>query len=122
MALIARAKTLHQSLTAALADNATGLAEHGLTPADATLLAKETTDFETIVANPAAAISGRKALTTALRPKFREVGNLLAKMDRLVLRFRKTEPGARFAATWQATRIIRNLGEAAPAVPAPPTA
>lgn len=122
VALIARAKTLHQSLTAALAENATALAEHGLTPADATLLAKETTDFETIVADPAAAISSRKALTAALRPKFREVGNLLAKMDRLILRFRKTEPGARFAATWQATRIIRNLGEAAPTAPAPPTA
>jgi hypothetical protein len=120
VALIARAKLLHQSLTAALAEDATALAEYGLTAEDATLLAKETTDFETIVANPAAAISGRKALTTALRPKFREVGNLLGKMDRLVLRFRKSESGARFAAAWQATRIIRNLGEAEPESPVAP--
>jgi hypothetical protein len=120
VALIARAKLLHQSLTAALAEDAITLAEYGLTPEDATLLAKETADFETIVANPAAAISGRKALTTALRPKFREVGSLMAKMDRLVLRFRKSEAGARFASTWQATRIIRNLGEAAPESPAAP--
>ena len=46
--------------------------------------------------------------------------DLLAKMDRLVLRFRKTDAGTRFADTWQATRIIRDLGEAAP--PAPPAA
>ncbi len=118
--LIGRAKLLHQSLTAALAEDAASLAAHGLTPADATLLAKETADFETIVANPAAAIAGRKALTTALRPKFREVGELLRKMDRNVLRFRKDEPGNRFAATWQATRIIRDLGESAPAQSTPP--
>jgi len=120
--LIARAKLLHQSLTNALAGNATSLAEHGLTAADATLLAKETADFETLVANPAAAISGRKALTAALRPKFRQVGDLLAKMDRLVLRFRKTDVGIRFADTWKAARIIRDLGEAAPQPPAPPAA
>jgi len=120
VALIARAQLLHQSLTAALAEDAAGLADYGLTPADAALLAKETADFGAIVANPAAAISGRRALTTALRPKFREVADLLAKMDRLVLRFRKTDAGTRFADTWQATRIIRDLGEAAP--PAPPAA
>lgn len=44
------------------------------------------------------------------------------KMDCLVLCFRKTEPGTRFAAAWKAARIIRDLGEAAPAAPAPPTA
>jgi len=123
VALIARAKLLQSTLTAALAENPSSLAEYGLTPADATLLAKETADFEAIVADPAAAISSRKALTAALRPKFREVGELLAKMDRLVLRFRKTAPGTRFVETWQATRIIRDLGEAAaPATPAPPAA
>lgn len=122
VALIARAKLLHTSLTAALAENAAALADYGLTAADATLLAKETADYEAIVANPAAAISARKALTAALRPRFREVGELLAKMDRLVLRFRNNEPGKAFADTWQATRIIRDLGEAAPPAPAPPVA
>ncbi len=76
--------------------------------------------METIIASPAAAISGRKALTNTLRPKFREVGELLGRMDRLVLRFRKTADGKRFADTWQATRIIRDLGQAAPPQPAPP--
>jgi hypothetical protein len=55
-----------------------------------------------------------------LRPKFREVAELLAKMDRLVLRFRRDEPGTRFAAAWQATRTIRDLGSTAPAAPEAP--
>lgn len=118
--LIAKAKLLYQKLSAALATDAAALADYGLEPADATLLAKELADFETIVANPAAAISGRKALTAALRPKFREVSEHLAKMDRLVLRFRKSETGTHFAAAWQAARIVRDLGQAAPAEPAAP--
>ena len=122
MELIAKAKLLHGKLTAALASSSSSLADYGLDATDATLLAKETEDYEKLVATPAAAISGRKALTQALRPAFREVSELLTKMDRLVLRFRKTEPGARFVAAWKAARIIRDLGEAAPAAPAPPTA
>lgn len=118
--LIAKAKLLHGKLTAALATDATALADYGLEPADATLLAKETSDFEEIVADPAAAISGRKALTQALRPKFREVSELLAKMDRLVLRFRKTEAGRHFAAAWKNARIVRDLGISKPAEPTPP--
>jgi len=55
--------------------------------------------------HPPAAISGREALTKILRPKFREVSALLAKMDRLVLHFRSDESGTRFADTWQATRM-----------------
>lgn len=117
--LIAKAKLLHGKLTAALSTHAAALADYGLDATDATLLAKETADFETLVANPAAAISGRKALTQALRPQFREVSELLAKMDRLVLRFRKTETGARFAAAWKNARIVRDLGISAPAQPEP---
>lgn len=120
--LLAKAKLLHKKLTAALAADTTGLAGYGLEPADAAILAKETADYETHVATPAAAISGRKALTQSLRPSFREVGELLAKMDRLVLRFRKTEAGNRFADAWQAARLIRDLGQAAPAEPVPATA
>ena len=51
----------------------------------------------------------------------------LSRMDSLVLRFRRDEPGTRFAAAWQAARIIRDLGGsasgtlAAPATPTPPT-
>lgn len=119
--LLAKARLLHGKLTAALATDAAALVEYGLDAADATLLAKETADYEKLVATPAAAISGRKALTIALRPAFREVTALLGKMDRLVLRFRKTEPGARFAEAWKAARLIRDLGEAAPTEPAPPT-
>ena len=118
--LIAKARLLHQDLNSALATNAAELADYGLELNDAIALAKETADLETIIASPAAAISGRKALTSTLRPKFREVGELLGRMDRLVLRFRKTADGKRFADTWQATRIIRDLGQAAPAQQTPP--
>ena len=113
--LIAKARLLHQDLTAALATDAAALATYGLDATDATTLAKETEDFVKITANPAAAISRRKALTAALRPKFREVSELLARMDRLVLRFRKSEAGRRFADTWAASRIVRDLGGSAPA-------
>ena len=117
--LIAKARLLHRKLTEALADNAAALADYDLTPADATLLAKETADFEQITADPSAAISRRRALTVTLRPRFAAIGQLLKKMDRLVLRFRRTEPGAAFAGAWSATRIIRDLGGSAPAEPVP---
>jgi hypothetical protein len=113
--LIAKARLLHGKLTAALATDAAALLEYGLDAADADQLSKETTDFEKLVAAPAAAISGRKALTKVLRPNFREVSELLAKMDALVLRFRKTEAGARFAEAWNAARLVRDLGKSAPA-------
>lgn len=117
--LIAKARLLHGKLNAALAENPTDLAEYDLTPADATLLAKELADFEQITADPSAAISRRRALTLALRPKFRDIGALLKKMDRLVLRFRRTEPGTAFASAWQASRIVRDLGGSATAEPEP---
>ena len=74
-------------------------------------LTKETSDFERLIADSAAAISRRKSLTAALRPKF---ADLLAQMDRLVLRFRRTEAGT----AWQAARTIRDLGTSGPAPPA----
>jgi hypothetical protein len=113
--LIAKAGLLHQKLTAALAEAPAELAEHDLTPSDATLLAKELADFELITADPSAAISRRRALTVALRPSFQQIGALLKKMDRLVLRFRRTAPGAEFAAAWTASRTIRSSGTSAPA-------
>jgi hypothetical protein len=63
--LIAKARLLHQDLNSALATNAAELADYGLELNDAIALAKETADLETIIASPAAAISGRKALTTS---------------------------------------------------------
>jgi hypothetical protein len=58
-------------------------------------------------------------LTVTFRPKFREISRLLKKMDRLVLRFRKTEPGTAFANAWAASRIVRDLGSSAPEEPTP---
>ncbi len=40
-------------------------------------------------------------------------------MDRLVLRFRRTESGAAFANAWTASRIIRDLGASASTKPEP---
>ena len=118
-ALIAKARLLHQLLTAAIASDAAALAEYDLTTAEAGILKKETEDFEKIVADPAAAISRRRALTLTLRPKFAEVSDLLGKMDRLVLRFRRSAPGTAFAEAWDAARIIRDLVGSAPDSPPP---
>lgn len=119
--LIAKANLLHQKLTAALASHPSELAEHDLTATDATILAKEIGDFERLAADPSAAISRRRALTLTLRPKFREAAELLKKMDRLILRFRRTETGTAFANAWAASRIIRDLGTSAPATQPPTT-
>jgi hypothetical protein len=73
--------------------------------------------------NPPRSRRNEKVLTKVLRPKYREVSKILTKMDRLVLRFRKTESGRQFADTWVAARIVRDLGAAkAPAGPEVPTA
>ena len=119
--LIAKSRLLLQKLTAALATDAAALVNYGLDAADATLLAKELADYEAIIANPSAAISRRRALTVTLRPQFRAVSELLAKMDRHVLRFRRTEAGAAFATVWDTSRIVRDLGTSSPAAPKAPT-
>ena len=113
--LIAKSHLLHGKLTAALAENPADLAAYDLTPEDAVMLAKELAEFEDITADPAAAISRRRALTVTLRPRFAEVSALLKKMDNLVLRFRRTEAGAAFAGAWAASRVVRDLGGSAPA-------
>ena len=118
--LIAKSHLLQQKLSAALASHPAELADYDLTPADATHLAKETADFELLTADPSAAISRRKSLTVALRPAFREVAILLDKMDRLVLRFRRTELGTSFANAWDASRTIRDLGGSTPEEPVVP--
>lgn len=45
----------------------------------------------------------------------------MARMDRSVRRFRKIEPGARFAAAWKSALIVRDLGGSASAEPAAST-
>jgi len=117
--LIAKARILYNKLTETLATDAAALDAYGITADDATQLAKELADFENITADPSLAISVRRSLTVTLRPKFREVSQLLKKMDRLVPRFRKTEAGTAFANAWDAARIIRDLGGSAPDSPPP---
>ena len=109
-ALLAKAKLLQQKLDAALAADAAGLADYGLTATDSLALAKETADYEAIIAAPATAISIRRAHTRALRPTFREAGDMLKSLDRLVTRFAKEPDGPRFIDAWTAARVIRDLG------------
>lgn len=120
-ALISKAQLLQQKLAEALATDAASLESYGLTAADATQLAKETKDFADITADPSAAISRRRALSLALRPRFQEASKLLQKMDRLVLRFRRSAAGAVFVAAWEASRIVRDLGGSAPSAASTPT-
>ncbi len=119
-ALLAKATLLKTRLTAALAADAPGLTEYGISPADLVLYTKELTDYEKVIQNPSGAIATRKALTAALRPDFREVLNILLSMDRLVLRFRTTPEGKAFAANWKTARTVRDLGSNNPD-PEPPT-
>lgn len=73
---------------------------------------------EKSIAQPATAITERKALTASLDTAYRAVAALLESMDRLVLRFRASAGGSAFAAAWQAARIIRDDGHGTPP-PAP---
>ena len=121
-ALLAKAKLLQQKLNAALATDAATLLEYGLTPADSAALAKETADYEQIIAAPAIGISIRRAHTQALRPTFREAADILDSLDRLILRFSSRPDGPRFLDAWTAARVIRDLGSRSsePNVPPPP--
>ena len=123
-ALLAKAKLLKQKLDAALATDAAALADYGLTPADPAALAKETADYEAIIAAPATAISVRRAHTRALRPSFRDAADILKSLDRLVRRFSSAPNGPRFIDAWTAARVIRDLGShvTPPQEPTPPPA
>lgn len=117
--LLEKARLVHQKLLASLDTDAAGLEEHGLDAADATALLKEIGEYAEIIQSPQAAKASRKALTLSLRPRFREISLILQSMDRLAPRFRSTEAGKQFAASWKNARNIIDLGHG-PA-PTPPT-
>lgn len=108
--LVEQARLVHQKLVAALADDVDGLAAYGLDANDAANLLREIDEYAAVIASPAAAIANRRALTSLLRPRFREVSRVLQSMDRLVLRFRSSPGGVRFVEGWEAARVIRDLG------------
>jgi hypothetical protein len=122
--LLARAKTVSQRLSEELIANAVQLTPYGLAVADKTTLEKEIADYEKIIHSPQTAIAGRRAVTVSLRPHFREVSELLASLDKLVLRFGSTEAGQAFVTAYQSARIVRESGgnpgpQTSPATPAP---
>lgn len=108
--LLNRSNTVLSRLQAALAADAPGLVEYDLTPADATALQKEITDYTGAIAQPALAISGRKALTGVLRAAFAEVMKILTSMDKSILRLRKTVEGREFNNEWTTARAINDRG------------
>jgi hypothetical protein len=118
--LLEKARLVHLKLLAAIAADADGLEQHGLNTEDATALLKEIEEYARIIESPQAAKATRKALTLSLRPRFRDISELLQSMDRLVLRFRSTPAGKQFAASWKSARRINQLGHGpAPEVPVP---
>lgn len=109
-ALLAKATLLQSRFSAALIADAVGLAEYGLDPEDLATYGKELEDYRKVIESPSSGIASRKALTASLRPAFREVSATLKAMDRLILRFRKTDAGKAFADNWKTARTIRDLG------------
>ncbi len=118
-ALLAKATLLKDRLTAALAEDAAGLLPFGIEPADLTAYEEQLGDYQAVIESPSGAIATRKALTAALRPFFREVSATLKSMDRLVLRFRRSDPGKAFADNWKTARTVRDLGANNPEHAAP---
>jgi hypothetical protein len=108
--LLARARTVLLRLAEEPSAQSGDLAHYGLTPEDRSAEAKEIGDYEAVMHAPTTAISGRKAITQALRPHFREVSDLLNSRDKLVLRFNATADGQAFIRAYQSARIIRDSG------------
>ena len=118
--LVARARIVEKNLSDTLADDTAGLVDYDLTAADLTALSGAITSYNDIIQNPQAAIANRKALTKAARPSFRDMSVIFGSLDKLVLRFRKTDAGRQFVDAYLASRIVRDLGTG-PATPTPPT-
>lgn len=85
-------------------------ADYGITQAEVDALTSETDDFETLISAPQQSIAGRKALTGQYRARFNEVEAKFESLDRLILRFNKTEAGRALIAAYQASRVVRDLG------------
>lgn len=108
--LVARAQVVEAKLTDALAADAAGLIPYDLDAADLTGLTEAIGSYDDVIKSPQAAISTRAGLTKVVRPRFRELNVILAGMDKLALRFRKTTEGRQFVDAYLAARIVRDLG------------
>ncbi len=108
--LVARARIVEKNLGTTLTADAAGLVDYDLDAADLTALSAAIASYNDIIHSPQAAIANRKSLTKAARPTFRDMSNILGSLDKLILRFRKTDAGRQFVDAYLASRIVRDLG------------
>ena len=82
----------------------------------------EVEEYAAIIAAPQALIANRKALTGHMRDRFNAVEDIFAMLDDIVLQFNATPAGRALIAAYQASRVVRDLGEGpGPKTPTPPT-
>lgn len=121
--MIEKARLVLHLLGTVVTQDATGAAHYGLNEADVDDLQSGIADYHEVIHAPQVALSARKALTRALRPRFQEISILLKDLDQLIQRFRSTAAGQHFIDTWKNARRIRHYGvgqsTAAPAAAAP---
>ncbi len=87
--LLSKATALHTAAQEALTETTPPLAPHfGVTTARVGAFLDLVDDYGDVIGAPVAARSGRKAKTTALRPRFRVLDGILADMDDLILSLR----------------------------------
>jgi hypothetical protein len=92
-----------------LRDNLAGLAQYGITEADAVKLDKEITDFEQLVAKPRTQIVTRSEANGRIKQLIRVQMDLLnQKIDKLMLQFKTSKPV--FYNEYKSARYIVNMG------------
>jgi hypothetical protein len=87
--------------------------KYGVTAARVGELEALWTRYRTVVGAPASARAKRKALTNALPGQFALVEEQFAELDDLVIQFRATEAGDRFAEAWFNARRVVDTGRRA---------
>ncbi len=109
--LVAQAK-IARGLAQAIVEgpDATAAADYGITAAEVAALSGEIDDYDQVISAPQHGIAGRKSLTQQYRPRFNDVEAKFKSLDRMILRFNKTEAGRALIAAYQASRVIRDLG------------
>ena len=92
-------------------DHSNAAEEWGVTQTGLETLSTEIEEYAQIIAGPQQAIAQRKALTTELVEKFREVSQQFDVLDKLILHFGlASSTGRDLVSAYQASRIIRDLG------------
>ena len=93
--------------------------EYGITAAAVAAVNKEVEEYAAVVSAPQSNIASRKALTQQLRDKFNVVELKFAALDDMVLQFSNGAASQAFIASYQAARIVRDLGHSPQPEPIP---